>query len=40
MTAGWKEDEFNMDDGALVVQWPERIHGASKNDVKDWLKLV
>lgn len=40
MTAGLKEDVFSLDDGALVVQWPERIHGASKDDIKDWLKLV
>ena len=25
---------------AVIVQWPERIQGASKEDIEGWLKLV
>lgn len=40
MTARTKEDVYTLDDGALIVQWPERIRGASASDIDTWLKLV
>jgi hypothetical protein len=40
MTAGTKEDVFSLDMGAVIVQWPERILGASKEEIEGWLKLV
>jgi hypothetical protein len=40
MASGSKEDVFSLDEGAVIVQWPERIRGASAEDIADWLKLV
>jgi len=37
---GTKEDVYSLDHGAVVVQWPERIQGASTEDIDNWLKLV
>jgi hypothetical protein len=40
LPVGSKEDVFSLDEGAVVIQWPERIVGASAADIDGWLKLV
>ena len=40
MGPGLKEVVYSLDERAVVVQWPERIQGASKEDIDGWLKLV
>lgn len=40
MAAGTKEDVFSLDEGAVVLTWPERLSKASAEDLKDWLELI
>lgn len=40
MTAGIKEDVFSLDEGAVVLQWPERLSAVSAQDLKEWLALI
>lgn len=35
-----KEDVFSLDEGSVVLTWPERISKTSAQDLKDWLALV
>jgi hypothetical protein len=36
---GMKEDTFNLDEGEVVLQWPERLSQASFDDLESWLQL-
>lgn len=40
MQAGIKEDVFSVDEGQLVLQWPERLSRISAKDAEDWLALI
>jgi hypothetical protein len=40
LPVGSKEDVFSLDEGAVIVQWPERIYGVTEDDITNWLKLV
>jgi hypothetical protein len=40
MQAGIKEDVFTLDEGDVVLQWPEDMTSESLTDVESWLKLV
>lgn len=40
MQPGIKEDVFSLDEGAVVLQWPERLSKASAEDLQDWLELI
>jgi hypothetical protein len=40
MQPGTKEDVFTLDEGAVVVQYPERLSKASFEDFEDYLQLV
>lgn len=35
-----KEDIFSLDEGAVLLQWPERLSEASAQDLQDWLDLI
>jgi hypothetical protein len=37
---GIKEDVFSLDEGSVVLQWPERLSADSAQDLKDWLALI
>lgn len=37
---GTKEDVFSLDEGSVVLTWPERLSKASATDLEDWLKLI
>ncbi len=38
-SVGMKEDTFNLNEGAVVLQWPERLSKASYEDLESWLQL-
>jgi hypothetical protein len=40
MQSGMKEDVFNLDEGPVVVQYPDRMSEASYQDLEDYLQLV
>lgn len=40
MQAGMKEDVFSLDEGAVVLQWPDRLSRTSAEDMKEWLDLI
>lgn len=40
MPAGTKEDVFTLDEGPVVLQWPDRISPTSAQDLEDWLALI
>lgn len=40
MTTGFKEDVFSLDEGSVVLQWPERLSKISAQDLEDWLALI
>lgn len=37
---GVKEDVFSLDEGAVVLQWPDRLSKTSAQDLQDWLNLI
>lgn len=37
---GTKEDVFSLDEGQVVLTWPERLSRDSADDLKDWLELI
>lgn len=40
LMSGTKEDVYSLDDGAVIVQWPERINGATAADLENWLGII
>lgn len=36
---GMKEDTFNLDEGEVVLQWPEQLSQASYEDLESWMNL-
>ncbi len=40
MQAGTKEDVFTLDEGQVILQWPERLSQESFEDFESWLELV
>jgi hypothetical protein len=40
MVAGTKEDVFSLDEGPVVLTWPDRISPDSARDLEDWLALI
>jgi hypothetical protein len=40
MAPGTKEDVFSLDEGAVVLQLPERLSKTSAQDLHDWLALI
>lgn len=40
MQSGIKEDVFTLEEGQVVLQWPERLSPESFEDFESWLKLV
>jgi hypothetical protein len=40
MQAGTKEDVFTLDEGQVVLQWPEQLSKESFDDFESWLQLV
>jgi hypothetical protein len=40
MQSGMKEDVFTLDEGQVVLQWPENLSQASFEDFESWLELV
>jgi hypothetical protein len=35
-----RQDTFTLDEGAVSLQWPERLSKASYADLKDWLEIM
>ena len=35
-----KEDVFSLDEGDVVLRWPDRISKTSARDLQDWLELI
>ena len=35
-----KEDVFSLDEGFVVLQWPDRLSADSAQNLKDWLALI
>ena len=40
MQSGMNEDVFSLAEGAMVLQWPERLSKVSAQDAQDWLDLI
>ena len=40
MQPGMKEDVFSLEEGSVVLQWPERLSKTSAEDLQDWLDLI
>lgn len=40
MQAGVKEDTYTLDEGQVVIQWPERIDAEEIEDVQSWMQIV
>lgn len=40
MATGFKEDVFSLDEGQVVLQWPDRLSKDSAADLQDWLELI
>ena len=40
MPSGMKEDVFNLEEGSVVVQYPERLTQDSFDDFQSYLQLV
>jgi hypothetical protein len=40
VTTGLKEDVFSLDEGSVILQWPERLSKTSAQDLEDWLALI
>lgn len=38
--SGQKEDVYSLDEGPVVLQWPEKISKTSAQDLADWLALI
>lgn len=37
---GNKEDVFTLEEGSVVLQWPERLSDESVQDLEDWIQLI
>jgi hypothetical protein len=40
MSSGLKEDVFSLDEGEVILQWPDRLSKTSAEDLQDWLELI
>lgn len=40
MQAGMKEDVFTLEEGPVVIQYPERLSRESFEDFESWLQLI
>lgn len=40
MQAGMKEDVFTLEEGPVVIQYPEHLSQDSFDDLESWLQLV
>jgi hypothetical protein len=40
MQPGTKEDTYTLDEGQVVIQWPERIGAEEIEDVEGWMQIV
>ncbi len=40
MQAGMKEDVFTLDEGPVVLQYPETLSKESFEDLESWLQLI
>ena len=40
MQTGTKEDVFTLDEGQVILQWPENLSPESFEDFESWLQLV
>lgn len=38
-TVGVKQDTFSLDEGQVMLQFPEKMSTASYEDFKDWIEL-
>lgn len=38
--ADFKRDVFTLDEGPVIIQWPERLSPASLEDFEAWLQLI
>lgn len=36
---GCKQDTFSLDEGQVILQWPEKMTSASYDDFKAWIDL-
>ena len=37
--SGHKQDTFSLDEGQVILQFPEKMSDASYEDFKDWIEL-
>jgi hypothetical protein len=37
---GTKEDVYSLEEGTVILQWPERISPESAQDLEYWLALI
>ena len=36
---GFRQDVFSLDDGQVILRWPEKMSASSYEDFKDWIEI-